>query len=159
MNQGRIEQLGAPADLYERPATAFVAGFLGACNLLDGELVGGRRIRATGTNGHFAIGDEVSAGVRPEKLKVSTGADGLGTDQNVIEGRVNDASYVGVSTQYVVRLDDDRDVTVYKQNLETSGVSEQHPAGQAVTLTWSPKHTFVIGRSADQPVGEEQPSA
>ena len=73
----------------------------------------------------------------------------------MIDGRVTDASYVGVSTQYVVRLDDGRDVTVYAQNLDTSGVSEQHAAGQRVRLTWSPKHTFVIGGRVDPETVQE----
>jgi spermidine/putrescine transport system ATP-binding protein len=165
MRAGRIVQLGTAEELYERPATAFVSGFLGVSNLLDGrvvsaagetleiELDNGRRISAHGS-GRFSIGDAVSAGVRPEKIRMSTGADGSAAGQNVIEGRVSDASYVGVSTQYVVRLDDGRDVTVYTQNLETSGVSEQHAAGQQVTLSWSPKHTFVIGRRADDQAPE-----
>jgi spermidine/putrescine transport system ATP-binding protein len=173
MRAGRIEQLGTAEELYERPATAFVAGFLGVSNLLDGrvtaaggglleiELAGGRRIRATIADAGNAVGDSVRAGVRPEKLKLSKLSDdeqpatsaGAGTDgeagTNVIEGRVLDASYIGVSTQYLVRLDDGHDVTVYAQNLETSGVSEQHPDGERVRLSWSPKHTFVIGGRAD----------
>ena len=174
MRAGKIEQLGTAEELYERPATAFVAGFLGVSNLLEGrvtaadtgmleiELAGGRRIRATVADAGTAVGDSVRAGVRPEKLRLTmlseeadqssttagTGSDGdAGT--NVIEGRVLDASYIGVSTQYLVRLDDGHDVTVYAQNLETSGVSEQHADGQLVRLTWSPKHTFVIGGRAE----------
>jgi spermidine/putrescine transport system ATP-binding protein len=173
MRAGKIEQLGSAEDLYERPATAFVSGFLGVSNLLDGrvvsatdglleiELDGGRRIRAQGMDARYSVGANVSAGVRPEKLKIArlSGDDSgtaASTDTNVIDGRVSDASYVGFSTQYVVRLDDGRDVTVYAQNLDTSGVSEQHPAGQQVRLSWSPKHTFVIGSRADHPAGEEQ---
>ena len=67
-----------------------------------------------------------------------------------------DASYVGVSTQYIVRLADGRDVTVYAQNLETSGVSEQYPDGQRVQLGWSPKHTFVIGGRAERDAVQEE---
>jgi len=163
MRAGQIEQLGSAEDLYEHPATAFVAGFLGVSNLLDGrvvaadggrleiELAGGRRITATATDASRRVGDNVSAGVRPEKLRLAASADSGagagGAETNVIDGRVIDASYVGVSTQYVVRLDDGRDVTVYQQNLDTSGVAQQHSAGQQVRLTWSPKHTFVIAGS------------
>jgi spermidine/putrescine transport system ATP-binding protein len=176
MRAGKIEQLGSAEELYEHPATAFVAGFLGVSNLLPGrvataaggvleiELAGGRRIRAT-TDAGYAAGDNVSAGVRPEKLRISKLDDAqppaAAMDEqsgaNAIEGRVLDASYVGVSTQYLVRLDDGHDVTVYAQNLETSGVSEQHPDGQRVRLSWAPKHTFVIGDggAADPSEGEQ----
>src|SRR4051794_18639257 len=123
MRAGRIEQLGSAEALYERPATAFVSGFLGVSNLLDGrvasasgdgleiELSTGRHIRAAGAHHAYSVGQEVSAGVRPEKLRIARVDAGEvrasgDTDTNVIEGRVTDASYVGVSTQYVVRLDD-----------------------------------------------------
>ena len=183
MRAGKIEQLGVAEELYERPATAFVAGFLGVSNLLDGrvtgaangvleiELAGGRRIRAASPDGSHSVGGHVSAGVRPEKIKIARldgdDSDGAAASDrqddegvNVLDGRVMDASYVGVSTQYVIRLGDEHDVTVYNQNLETSGVSEQYPAGQAVRLSWSPKHTFVIGLGADDGSGEgEEPNA
>src|SRR3954451_19977260 len=171
MRAGKIEQLGSAEELYERPATAFVAGFLGVSNLLEGrvtgsadgmlevELAGGRTIRCAASATRNSVGDEVSAGIRPEKLRISrhdgTPATPAPTrsgesETNVIEGRVTDASYVGVSTQYVVRLDDGRDVTVYTQNLDTSGVSGQYPVGELVRLSWLPKHTFVIGGRVDR---------
>src|SRR3954447_6045336 len=173
MRAGRIEQLGTAEALYERPATPFVAGFLGVSNLLHGrvtsvtggtleiELARGRKIRSAASSSDNAVGDTVSAGVRPEKIRISrldgnAASTATKSETNVIDGRVTDASYVGVSTQYVVRLDDGRDVTVYAQNLETSGVSEQHPAGQQVRLTWSPKHTFVIANRAQDSAEEEQ---
>ena len=113
MRAGKIEQLGSAEELYERPASAFVAGFLGVSNLLDGrvtsaangaleiELADGRTIRATDADGRCATGDEISVGVRPEKIKIARLNDGdasASTDgvANTIEGRVMDASYVGV---------------------------------------------------------------
>ena len=166
MRAGKIEQLGTPEQLYERPATEFVAGFLGVSNLLAGrvvagtaddratleiELYGGRRVFGPGEG--LTVGAEVKVGVRPEKLRLEASHDGAtngaaAADSNLIEGRVTDASYIGVSTQYVVRLDGGQDVVVYAQNLETSGVAEQHPVGQQVRLTWQPKHTFVIAAAA-----------
>jgi spermidine/putrescine transport system ATP-binding protein len=172
MRAGRIEQLGSAEELYERPATQFVAGFLGVSNLLEGrvvraaggtldiELATGQRIRAVeagATNaGGAHVGATVRVGVRPEKLKLSALDAGAGNgaaprgDANTLEGRVTDASYVGVSTQYIIRLDSGKEVSVYAQNLETSGVAEQHAVGQLVSLTWLPKHTFVVGRGADE---------
>jgi spermidine/putrescine transport system ATP-binding protein len=175
MRAGRIEQLGAPEELYERPATEFVAGFLGVSNLLDAEVVGrngsladlrladGTQVRAPAD----ALGDStnVRIGIRPEKLHVQALAEGDMTEAdreaNVIEGNVLDASYIGVSTQYLVETADGRRLTVYAQNLETSGAGEAHAGGQRVRLTWKPQHTFVISRDGTPaPTGaldEEEP--
>ncbi len=160
MRGGRVEQLGKPADLYERPVTDFVAGFLGVSNLLDGKvssrdgdlvevaLASGGLVRAPADG--LVVGSAIRVGVRPEKIRLRAGAsaESAGNDSNVLEGSIVDASYVGVSTQYLVRLPDGKEVLVYTQNLETSGVAEQHSAGQKVQLTWNPKHTFVIENPA-----------
>jgi spermidine/putrescine transport system ATP-binding protein len=157
MRHGRIEQLGTPEQLYERPETTFVAGFLGVSNLLEGEvavrdgsLVAIRlkdgtilRAPAEGANGARAV----RLGVRPEKLRVLAMADETPTaaaDLNALEGTVLDASYIGVSTQYLVETGDGHRLTVYAQNLETSGAAEALADGQRVRLTWKPQHTFVI---------------
>ena len=162
MRQGRIEQLGAPEELYERPATEFVAGFLGVSNLLDGEvasrddryaevrLADGTMLRAPSSalNGET----KVRLGIRPEKLRVIAIGDdsvaGFDGESNAIEGTVLDASYIGVSTQYLVKTADGHTLTVYAQNLETGGASEVLADGQRVRLTWKPQHTFVIGPAA-----------
>jgi len=167
MRAGKIDQLGDPVALYEQPKTEFVAGFLGVSNLLDGkvvrrddrfteiELTNGTRVRALADS--WATDATVRVGVRPEKLRLQTSAsveppgssqrpDGDG-DNNVLEGSVTDASYVGVSTQYVVHTDAGPDVVVYSQNLEVAGGAEQHSAGKRVSLSWNPKHTFVIKRA------------
>ena len=158
MNRGHIEQLGAPEELYERPQTAFVAGFLGVSNMLDGVVSGkdgtfvtvrlndGTQLRApeAGING----ASEVRVGVRPEKLRVAALTDGEDLARsdavNALEGTVLDASYVGVHTQYLVETQAGTHVTVYAQNLETSGAREGLAGGQRVYLTWKPQHTFVI---------------
>jgi spermidine/putrescine transport system ATP-binding protein len=160
MRQGRIEQLGAPEELYERPTTDFVAGFLGVSNLLDAEvadhddrwaalrLADGTVLRAPAAMVDGA--DRVRLGVRPEKLHVLAVDDGHaadgGSEANVLHGTVLDASYIGVSTQYLVETPDGHRLTVYAQNLETSGASEVLANGQRVRLTWKPQHTFVIAR-------------
>ena len=160
MRRGRIEQLGPPEELYERPATEFVAGFLGVSNLLDAK-VGNRRDALvelelpTGTRLHapadgLSAGDAVRIGVRPEKLHLShlASADDepstTSDDKNWLEGRVVDASYLGISTQYVVRTDDGHDMLVYSQNLEVTGAGDQLSAGERVRLSWKPQHTFVV---------------
>jgi spermidine/putrescine transport system ATP-binding protein len=162
MRSGRIEQLGAPEELYERPRTDFVAGFLGVSNLLDAEVTGkgerfadlrlsdGTVLRAPSAtmNG----GGRVRIGVRPEKLRVVALVDGEAdapaADTNAIDGTVLDASYIGVSTQYIIEMKDGHRMTVYAQNIETSGASEVLGDGQRVRLSWKPQHTFVIGPAA-----------
>jgi spermidine/putrescine transport system ATP-binding protein len=171
MRHGRIEQLGAPEELYERPATDFVAGFLGVSNLLDGEVAEKGdilsivrlgdgtvlRVPSASVNGS----GRVRIGVRPEKLRVEAVAEGSSADPNgfnSLDGTILDASYIGVSTQYLVETPTGQRLTVYAQNLETGGASEAHADGQRVRLTWRPEHTFVIGAapvaSTDQAGGE-----
>jgi spermidine/putrescine transport system ATP-binding protein len=158
MRAGRIEQLGNPEQLYERPRTGFVAGFLGVSNLLEGEvtdrgealtgvrLKDGTVLRAPSELVNGA--GQVRVGVRPEKLRVVAVEEGAATDGeiglNQLGGTILDASYVGVSTQYLVETVDGHRLTVYAQNLETSGVAEALADGQRVRLTWKPQHTFVI---------------
>lgn len=169
MRHGTIEQLGSPEELYERPRTEFVAGFLGVSNLLDAEVVAegspfaqlqltdGTVVRAP-LNDNGRVGT-VRLGVRPEKLHVlPLHEDDTTTSSNTtnaVDGTVLDASYIGVSTQYLVETRDGHKLTVYAQNLETSGASEALADGQRVRLTWRPQHTFVIDRpERSEPVGD-----
>ena len=148
MNDGRIEQLGPPAELYERPATPFVAGFLGVSNLLRGVVEGPDAVRlADGTLVRAQVkgkSGQVAAGVRPEKLSI--GSDG---GVNELAGKVVESAYIGVATQLVV---DTRagTVQVFAQNIDSGGGV---PAtGSNVTLSWSPESTFVV----DQPEEENE---
>ncbi len=159
MRAGRIEQLGTPEELYERPRTEFVAGFLGVSNLLGGSVIGrddsfvsvriadGTVLRAPGEaiNGSATV----RIGVRPEKLRVTPLEEGAGAAAvdgtlNALDGTILDASYIGVSTQYLVKTKDGHRLTVYAQNLETGGAAEALADGHPVRLTWQPQHTFVI---------------
>ncbi|MGH2455421.1 MAG: ABC transporter ATP-binding protein [Candidatus Limnocylindria bacterium] len=161
MRHGQIEQLGAPEELYERPRTAFVAGFLGVSNLLDGSVVGRDGAFAAVRLGDGTVlqapselvdgRDAVRVGVRPEKLRVAVeeaDAGAVGSTLNRLGGTILDASYIGVSTQYLVETSDGHRLTVYAQNLETSGAAEALADGQRVQLTWKPQHTFVIEAAA-----------
>ncbi len=159
MRAGHIEQLGPPEELYERPRTSFVAGFLGVSNLLDGSVASrdgdamtvrlgdGSMVRAPAEGVDGAT--EVRVGVRPEKLRVvAVGEDaGAAVDSslNSLAGTILDASYVGVSTQYLIDTGGGQRLTVYAQNLETSGSRAAIADGQRVRVTWRPEHTFVIG--------------
>ena len=154
MRNGRIEQVGPPQDVYERPATEFVAGFLGASNLLDGtvgapdgnfrtiDLLSGEKVRvlAGSIDGEQ---QRIKLGVRPEKIRIAGAAPGSVNGENAIEGTVRDATFVGVSNVYTVATRDGHVVTVYAQNLGTS--TDRPPApGETVTLKWHPEHTFVV---------------
>ena len=166
MRAGHIEQLGSPEELYERPQTAFVAGFLGVSNLLEGEVAGtsGDLVSVRLSDGTIlhapaegVDGTALRLGVRPEKLRVTAAVDGTPpTDEelNALEGTVLDASYIGVSTQYLVKTHDGHRLTVYAQNLETSGAAEALATGQHVRLTWQPRHTFVIHGPAEHIPGD-----
>jgi spermidine/putrescine transport system ATP-binding protein len=152
MNAGRIEQLGSPEDVYELPRTGFVASFLGASNLLHGEVEGVEGAlakvkiagdvvvslpsdRLTGTSGAVEIG------VRPEKLElVAEGSPG--SHPNVIEGRVVASSYTGISTSYQVETGDGSILVAYEQN--TAGSAARITEGSRVRLGWAPEHTFVV---------------
>ena len=118
-NEGRIEQIGAPAEVYERPATEFVAGFVGVSNVLERN---GRKFP-----------------VRPEKIRMHFDEDGDGE-----QGRIRDVVYVGMFTRYVVELDSGGELTVVKQNLETSSQEALESRGRRVRLEWRPEHTFEI---------------
>jgi spermidine/putrescine transport system ATP-binding protein len=141
MDDGHIEQMGEPAELYERPATAFVANFLGVSNLLPGTVEGRDAVRLdSGSLLHVtpeALGGRrgaVSVGIRPEKLRIADG----GT--NTLSGEIVDRAYVGVSTQYVVRTPMG-DISVYVQ-----GAGSQAP-GERMELSFEPDATFVVSRS------------
>jgi spermidine/putrescine transport system ATP-binding protein len=155
MNRGKYEQLGDPEVLYERPQTRFVAGFLGVSNLLpaapDGGSDGYAGYRLTdGTAVRIPKGlvdgqaGTVAIGVRPEKIRLAetsaTVADGL----NRLAGTIADASYLGVSTQYIVALPNGDRLTVYEQNVERATKAELWSRGEQVQLSWLPEHSFVV---------------
>jgi spermidine/putrescine transport system ATP-binding protein len=140
MNDGHIEQLGPPTELYERPATAFVAGFLGVSNLLYGDVVARGRVRLVSGEEMQADVDgrtgRVALGIRPEKIRLGAAT----ASENSLAGTVEENAYVGVATQYVVKTSAGT-VVVYVQN---SGGAEPLAAGTPATLSWSPEATFVV---------------
>jgi putative spermidine/putrescine transport system ATP-binding protein len=124
-NEGRIEQIGAPAEVYERPATEFVAGFVGVSNVLERD---GRKFT-----------------VRPEKIRMHFDEAGEGE-----LGRIRDVVYVGMFTRYIVELDSGGELTVVRQNLETSSQEALESRGKRVRLEWRPEHTFEIQRGGQE---------
>lgn len=158
MNGGRIEQLGAPEDLYDNPATAFAASFLGQCNMLPGtvsavgtdrvevraEACGGVTLAVSRDRGpaQVAVGQDVLLGVRPEKVCLLPADEPLPDGHNVLgPGRVVDRSYTGVSTQYLVDLPGAGRLSVFHQNL---GGGVDPAVGDKVNLTWMGEHGFAL---------------
>jgi putative spermidine/putrescine transport system ATP-binding protein len=121
-DEGRIAQVGAPAEVYEHPATAFVAGFVGTSNLLERD---GRRFT-----------------VRPEKVRILDGEPAAGL--HVERGTVTDVSYVGPLTRYVVKLDAGGELQAVAQNLETTSTDVLDTKGRAVSVAWRQEHTSAI---------------
>ncbi|WP_234587737.1 ABC transporter ATP-binding protein [Micromonospora sp. MH99] len=170
MNAGRIEQQGAPADLYEFPATAFVANFLGQSNLLAGEAAGtsGGEVAVTAHGARFSVPagrsradrGPVHLGVRPEKLHLVGSADQVPQGHQHVAGVVTDASYVGVSTQYLLRTGWGTELSVFAAN---DGAQVPVPVGSEAVTYWDPRHAFLLARDAadtdrttpvlDEPVG------
>ncbi|WP_225800109.1 ABC transporter ATP-binding protein [Streptomyces sp. NK15101] len=166
MNGGRVEQLGAPADLYENPKTTFVANFLGTSNLIEAEVVetgadvlataGGSKLRVPGDRCTDAVrtGGKVLVGVRPEKISL-THADDAGSiadGRNRVTGRIVDSSFIGVSTQYVVNSPAGAELQVYEQNIERD---TRLVPGAQVVLHWNPAHTFGLDAAQDIDAGVE----
>lgn len=164
MRHGRIEQLGTPEEVYERPATQFVAGFLGASNLLPGEvkeqrngevtvlLSGGSAITVPAVE-WAPVGAMVKVGVRPEKITIGPedGADAGG--RNSVSGLLRMSTYVGVSHQFTVEGPDGEILTVYQQNL---GDDRLPGPGETVRLSWRPEHTFVVLPEREEADEEEE---
>ncbi len=162
MNKGQIEQMGAPAELYEHPRTAFVANFLGRSNLvpgtvverLDGDLlgvdVGGVRVRVPAARAVRAEG-AVLVGARPEKMRLlAEGEEPAATENAVGPGTVVDVSFTGVSTQYEVRVPGLGTFGVFAQNL--SGRAGAAP-GDQVRLAWAVDFTFGLDGRDDAAEG------
>ncbi len=154
MRLGRIEGIGTPRDVYDRPTTEFVATFLGASNLLAGDVTGidGSTATVTLTSGatlqvaterlpEARVGLSVKVGVRPEKISIG-GSDGAaGADHNALRGRVRVSTFTGVGNQYLVEMPWGTDMTVYAQNI---GQATAPRSGDEVVLTWPVEHTFAV---------------
>lgn len=168
MNKGLIEQMGAPADLYDNPATTFVSNFLGQSNLVKAEVVGasggdlvvdvnGTTVGAPTARARRSDGT-VWVGVRPEKVVLAAeGDDEGGSDVNSLPGGiVTDVSFIGVSTQYLVRMPWDQELTVFEQN---TGARDVFQVGDRVALQWAPAHTFLLDADQDAHAGDESYAA
>ncbi|MCX5385999.1 ABC transporter ATP-binding protein [Streptomyces sp. NBC_00083] len=168
MNGGRVEQLGAPAELYENPNTTFVANFLGTSNLIEAEIVessgedlvvsaGGAKLRLPGgrCSAPASSGGKLLVGVRPEKISLAHRDDegAIAEGRNRVAGRIVDSSFIGVSTQYLVDSPAGRGLAVYEQNIERD---TRLVPGAEVVLHWNPAHTFGLDAAQAIDAGVEK---
>jgi len=165
MNRGVIEQLDEPEEIYERPRTTFVAGFIGVSNLMPGEVVstatGTAELRLdagvtvrTGAAG-VSVGERAHAVVRPEKLQLHA-ANGTGPDgRESVDGQVESALYLGTATQVIVRLHDETRLTVLVPNTDEAARQRLPAAGDAARLTWSSDHIHMVREQAATAAEEE----
>jgi spermidine/putrescine transport system ATP-binding protein len=153
MNRGRIEQIADPEEVYDRPSTSFVAGFIGVSNLMPGvvkktgapgevELDSGVKVNAD-VNG-FAVGDRCHAVVRPEKLSINS----AGGNEPSVEGLVESSLYLGTTTQLIVQLPDEVRMTVLVPNADEAERQQLPGGGATVKLSWSPEHMHLVSGSS-----------
>jgi spermidine/putrescine transport system ATP-binding protein len=164
MNAGVIEQMGAPAELYENPRSTFVANFLGQSNLIEGTITG-RAADVTSVDMHgigvsiptgrcHADGDKGWVGIRPEKVLIGEPGEQLDAPGNTIPGGViTDVSFVGVSTQYLVRMPWGQELQVFEQN---TGRRRLFAVGEPVELSWRPEYAFLLDFSQDASAGSQK---
>jgi putative spermidine/putrescine transport system ATP-binding protein len=134
-NAGRIEQTGTPAEIYEHPRSAFIAGFVGTSNLLEGEAA--RAI--TGSPERFTV--------RPEKIRMEQPGEPVAEQECAVEGTVRDVVYLGTTTRYIVTLEQGAELVVVQQNLTTSSMEALAAKGRQVKLVW--------GRQFNRPLSGE----
>ncbi|GAA1012488.1 ABC transporter ATP-binding protein [Acrocarpospora pleiomorpha] len=131
-DQGRIEQVGTPAEVYERPASAFVAGFVGTSNLISGEAA------------QAVLGRDGTFSVRPEKLRVAPPEEAVGDGEHSATGLVTEVVYAGPATRFVVDLDAGGRLIALQQNLQVSSMDVMGLRGTRVRLVWHRRHEFAI---------------
>ena len=164
MNQGVIEQMGAPNELYENPRTTFVANFLGQSNLIGGEIEGRDgdhvKVRVQGALASIPVDRAHSQsgkgwlGIRPEKVLIAEAGQPIDAPGDVISGgHVTDVSFVGVSTQYMVKMPWGQELMVFEQN---TGARRMLSVGTKVDISWRPEYAFLLDASQDAKAGIEE---
>jgi putative spermidine/putrescine transport system ATP-binding protein len=132
-NEGKIEQVGTPAEVYERPASPFVAGFVGTSNLISGDVAK----RITGSEKMFSV--------RPEKIHMGSANGKAENDMVSIDGVVRDVVYLGLFTRYLVEIEGGSDLVVVEQNLKSTSMDVLSAKGQKVRLHWHKDHISQVG--------------
>ncbi|MGH2993990.1 MAG: ABC transporter ATP-binding protein [Solirubrobacterales bacterium] len=164
MNRGLIEQVGEPEDVYERPETTFVAGFIGVSNLMPGTVasVNGERVRVQLESGvdveasadGLGTGERCHAVVRPEKLRIDRAEEPAPDGQPSVEGVVDSSVYLGTTTQIVVRLHGDVPMTVLVPNADEAERQRLPGGGATVRLSWAPEHIHLVRESVAATTGD-----
>jgi len=129
---GRIEQIGTPADVYEKPETDFVAGFVGTSNVLSG------------ADAEAVTGSAEAFTIRPEKIKLGKVDEPVGPDRSSAGGHVREVVYLGAFTRYLVALDAGGELVVVEQNLSTSSMQALQVKGEAVLLSWEKEYNRTV---------------
>jgi spermidine/putrescine transport system ATP-binding protein len=154
MNRGVIEQLDDPEEIYERPSTTFVAGFIGVSNLMPGEVVAtgtgtvelrldaGPTVRAAGVG--VGVGERAHVVVRPEKLQLHSLNGAAPGEGHSVEGQIESSLYLGTATQVIVRLGDDTRMTVLVPNTDEEARRRLPAAGDSARLTWSAENIHIV---------------
>jgi spermidine/putrescine transport system ATP-binding protein len=162
MNRGHVEQVSNPEEVYDRPMTSFVAGFIGVSNLMPATISASGRVKLDSgpeieaDTGDLGPGDGCAAVVRPEKLKVAlAGEDNAAGGEPQVEGVVESSLYLGTATQIVVNLGGEVRMTVLIPNADESERQTLPGGGAKVTLSWAPEHMHVVTES---PHGEAAPA-
>ncbi len=162
MNRGRVEQVADPEQVYERPATTFVAGFIGVSNLMPAtvedsavRLENGPTIRAAVVNG-FRPGERCHAVVRPEKLRIGLAGERSNGDAPSVEGIVESSLYLGTSTQIVVDLGNEVRMTVLHPNASEAERQRLPGGGARVRLSWEPEHMHLVRESPMAAAAEDE---
>jgi spermidine/putrescine transport system ATP-binding protein len=163
MNEGRIEQMDGPEEIYERPATTFVAGFIGVSNLMPARIAAGGEIeldtgptvRSPEVNG-FRPGERCFAVVRPEKLRLEMPGDRSEEGLPRVEGTVESSLYLGTSTQIVVDLGAEVRMTVLYPNIDEAERQRLPGGGARVRLSWNPEHMHLVRESPAPPPPEAE---
>lgn len=133
-NQGKIEQIGSPSEIYEHPVSSFVANFVGTSNLVSGEVA--KRI----------TGSEITFSIRPEKIHLANINEQVSSDNHTTDGTVRDVVYLGLYTRYIVDLDGGGELVVVEQNLKTTSMDVLKIKGQRTRLYWKKEHISKMGR-------------
>jgi spermidine/putrescine transport system ATP-binding protein len=162
MNRGRIQQVGDPEDVYERPATTFVAGFIGVSNLMPATVSGPGEVRLdqgptveARANG-FSSGERCQAVVRPEKLRIDAVDLASANGAPRVEGTVESSLYLGTSTQIAVDLGEGVRMTVLVPNADEAARQRLPGGGARVVLSWEPEHMHLVHESPDGDVGSHE---
>jgi putative spermidine/putrescine transport system ATP-binding protein len=138
-NHGRVEQVGSPADVYERPATSFVAGFVGVSNVISGAVA----TTVSGEPGTFTV--------RPEKIHLADPGGTIPEGSVSVLGHVREVVYLGSDTKYLVTLDVGGELAVIKQNVDTTSTQALAMQGRPVRLVWDRRHTLSVAPDPPPP--------